>query len=175
VAGQRLARGRANLSGAIGSPLPTIFEYSVNCASCRRTVSAALRIWIPADMRRPRPIHLDLIAACILLAGLAGSAIIYFNAGDEGADTIGYEFAGGQSYAVSAHDSKAYRHELERFGGKAAVFADDLNRWFASCWSGKGLAGLIAALSVGGALVCFRMARSSGEERRLPPPSPDGS
>jgi len=126
---------------------------------------------------RRRQIFLYLIGVCILLAGLAGSAIIYLNASDDNADTIGYEFVGGQSYAVTAQDSKAYRHELERFGGKAAVFADDLNRWFASWWSGKGLAYLLAAFSVGGALVCFQVARGSSarEGRQLPPPPPDGS
>ena len=124
-----------------------------------------------------RQVFLVLIGACILFAGLAGSTIIYFNASADGADTIGYEFVGGQSYAVSAQDSKAYRHELERFGGKAAVFADDLNRWFASWWTGKRLAYLLAAFSVGAALVCFRAARAlSSEVDRPPPPTPpDGA
>jgi len=136
-----------------------------------------LRIWKSANMRsRSRQIYLYLIGTCILLAGLAGSAIIYFDAGDNNADTVGYEFVGGQTYAVTAQDSKAYRHELERFGGKAAVFADDLNRWFASWWSGKGLAYLLAALSVGVALVCFRAGRrlSPGQDWQLPAAPPDG-
>ena len=125
---------------------------------------------------RRRQICLYLIGACILLAGLAGSTIIYLNASDDNADTIGYEFAGGQTYAVTAQDSKAYRHELERFGGKAAVFADDVNRWFASWWSGKGLAYLLATLSVGVAFVWFWVARglSAGEDRQLPPTPSDG-
>lgn len=114
---------------------------------------------------RPRQICFYLIGACILLAGLAASAVIYLNAGDDRGDAIGYEFSGGQTYVVTAQDSKAYRHDLERFGGKAAVFADDLNRWFASLWAGKRLACLLAALSVGVALVCFRVARSPAPDR----------
>ncbi len=118
---------------------------------------------------RPRQIRLYLIGVCILLVGLIGSALIYLNAGDDQADAIGYEFVGGQAYAITTQDSKAYRHDLERFGGKAAVFADDLNRWFASLWAGKRLAFLVAALSVGAALVCFRVACSPTPDR--PPPA----
>jgi hypothetical protein len=118
---------------------------------------------------RTRRIYLYLIGACILFAGLAGSAIIYFNAGDDSADTIGYEFVNGQAYALSAQDSKVYRHELERFGGKAAVFADDLNRWFTSLWAGKRLACLLAGLAIGAALVCFRAARSHKRDQPSPP------
>jgi len=99
------------------------------------------------------------IAACVLFFGLAGSALVYLNAGDDRSDAIGYEFVGGQAYVITAQDSKVYRHDLERFGGKAAVFADDLNRWFVSLWSGKRLAYLLATLSTGIALVCLRVAR----------------
>ena len=122
---------------------------------------------------RTRQFCLYLIGACILVAGLAGSAVIYLNASADRADVIGYEFAGGQAYVVHAQDSKAYRHDLERFGGKAAIFADDLNRWFASLWTGKRLAYLVAAVSIGGALVCFRAARSSSRVQNRPPPPAD--
>jgi hypothetical protein len=37
------------------------------------------------------------------------------------------------------HGSKPYVHQLERFGGKAAVMFDQLNRWFAGLWDGKQL------------------------------------
>lgn len=123
---------------------------------------------------RSAKLYLYLLGICILLAGLAGAAIIYFAAGDDRADTIAYEFVGGQAYAITAQDSKAYRHELERFGGKAAVFADDLNRWFAGWWSAKGLACLLAALSVGAALVCFRAAQRAAPGPDRQPPADTG-
>jgi hypothetical protein len=145
------------------NPLPEYFRY-------------ALRFWKRAAMRsKTRQICFYLIAACILFAGLAAAAVVYLSAADDRADAIGYEFVDGQAYVITAQDSKAYRHDLERFGGKAAIFADDLNRWFASLWTGKRLACLLAALSIGIALVCFRAARSlsQGENRRLPPAPPD--
>jgi hypothetical protein len=136
---------------------------------------AAARFWKRAAMRsRTRQICLYLIGACILLAGLAGAAAIYVNASDDGADTIAYEFVGGQSYVVTAQDSKAYRHDLERFGGKAAVFADDLNRWFAGLCTGKPLACIVAAFSIVLALVCFRAAAVAHGPERPPPGGIDG-
>ena len=124
--------------------------------------------------RRTRQICLCLIGTCILFAGLAGAVALYVSAGDERADTIGYQFVGGQAYAVTAQDSKAYRHDLERFGGKAAVFADDLNRWFASVWTGKPLACILAVLAIALALVCFRAAARLPPVLERPPPDTDG-
>jgi hypothetical protein len=98
------------------------------------------------------------IGALILVAGLVLAALIFLAADDEQRDVLGYEFAGGTSYAVPASDSKMYRHELERFGGKAAVFADDLNRWFASLWHGRRLALLVALVALVLAAAFFRAA-----------------
>jgi hypothetical protein len=101
---------------------------------------------------RSRRRRLFWIGAVILVAGLIAGATIFLNAGGDEVAALGYDFAGGTSYAVDAGDSKMYRHEIERFGGKAALLADDLNRFIASLWHGKRLALVvaIAALAVAG-------------------------
>ena len=103
--------------------------------------------------------RLHLVGAAILLAGWIGAAAIYANAGDESGDALGYEFVDGVAYPILAYESKSYRHDLERFGGKAAIMADDFNRWFSGLWIGKRLAYTLATLATGAALACFLTAR----------------
>lgn len=100
--------------------------------------------------------RLYLIGAAILAAGLLAAAALYVFAPETEDEGLGYEFIDGQAYVVQASDSKAYRHELERFGGKAAVFADDLNRWFSGLWHGRQLAHTVGWLSLAVALAFFR-------------------
>ena len=103
--------------------------------------------------------RLHWIGATILLAGWLGAAAIYATASDDESDVFGYEFVDGVAYPIPAYESKKYRHDLERFGGKAAIMADDLNRWFAGLWVGKHLAYTLATLASGAALACFVTAR----------------
>ena len=103
---------------------------------------------------------LRLIAVIILVAGWLGALVVYLAAADETGHALIYEFGDGSVHAVDPGDSKMYRHELERFGGKAAVLADDLNRWFSSLWRGKRLAITVAFLSAALALLVFRAGRT---------------
>lgn len=103
--------------------------------------------------------RLNLIGVAILLTGWLGAAAIYASAADENSDALGYEFVDGVAYPILAYESKSYRHDLERFGGKAAIMADDFNRWFAGLWVGKHLAYTLATLATGVALACFVTAR----------------
>jgi len=100
--------------------------------------------------------RLYLTGALILLIGLLAAAAIYFSVGEDDGDVLGYEIINGQAYAIATNDSKMYRHDLERFGGKAAVFADDLNRWFSGLWTGRQLARTVAILALVLALGFFR-------------------
>ena len=106
-----------------------------------------------------RQIRLYLIGALILLAGWLGAASIYMTTPEDSGDAIGYEIVDGVAYPILAHESKAYRHDLERFGGKAAVMADDFNRWFSGLWTGRRLARTLAVLSTALALAFFLAAR----------------
>ena len=103
--------------------------------------------------------RLYLTGSAILLAGWIGATAIYATASDDDGDALGYEFVDGVAYPILAYESKSYRHDLERFGGKAAVMADDLNRWFSGLWIGKHLAYTLATLASAAALACFLTAR----------------
>ena len=103
--------------------------------------------------------RLYLLAAVLLVTGLSAALLIYLTQAETDSDVLGYEFADGNSYVVLTRDSKQYRHDLERLGGKAAVFADDLSRWFTGLWSSKKLACTLAFLSIGAAVICLCIAR----------------
>jgi hypothetical protein len=66
--------------------------------------------------------------------------------------------AGLAAYPVDPTISKAYQRQLERYGGKAALLFDDINRWLAARFQGKQLGVTIAAASAAAALVMFALA-----------------
>lgn len=105
--------------------------------------------------------RLYLIAVIILLTGLGGAAVIYFTAADNSNDVLGYEMAGGNVYPVTPEDSKVYMHNLELYGGKINVLANELTRWFQGLWHGKSLAFTIAFITVITSFCLFLIARHS--------------
>jgi hypothetical protein len=107
---------------------------------------------------------LNLIAAVILLAGLAGAALIYHRAAQGPSGPLGYESADGTIYPIMPGDSKLYRHNLEVYGGKFSVIMDDFRRWFIGLWQGKSLAVIIAGTAILLAWALFAAAQ------RLTPP-----
>lgn len=110
-------------------------------------------------------VRLYLIGAAILLAGLSCAAFFYQTAAEDTSDVISYVFVDGHEYAVRAQDSKRYLNELARIGGKSAIVADEINRWFDSLWQGKRLAYTLAFLSIGAAVGCFWAARHPSCQR----------
>lgn len=124
-------------------------------------------------MTRRMHIRLYLIGACILLAGLASAALVYVTANDGERDAVSYEIVGGNVYAVSPEDSKRYLSDVERYGGKAAVLADEFNRWFSSLWHGRQLAYTLAALSMALAVGFFGVAHASARAAPDPPEDQD--
>ncbi len=117
--------------------------------------------------------RLTLIGFLILVAGLTAAAVIYLTATDVGGDVYAYDIGGG-AYATAPGDSKVYRHDVELYGGKAALLADDFNRWFAGLWQGRRLAYTLAVLSIAAAAVCLlaarQLARVAAQERRIRQP-----
>lgn len=111
--------------------------------------------------------RLNLMGVLVLLVGLTASAWVFLTGTDDRSDVIAYEVVDGQAYPVTTSDSKLYRHDLERFGGRAAVLADDVARWIAGLWRGKRLALTLAVLTVAVSFVCFRAAE------RMPPGTGD--
>ncbi|MGA7990774.1 MAG: hypothetical protein WCC53_05015 [Thermoanaerobaculia bacterium] len=82
-----------------------------------------------------------LVARVILVAGLGSAAVIYVvNSGPRSAADFELEH------------SRMYQHDLEVYGGRANVLADDFRSWFAGLWHGRNLAFTVAALTVLAAL-----------------------
>jgi hypothetical protein len=95
----------------------------------------------------------------VLAIGLASAVLIYGTAEDKPETGVGYVIVDGGVYAIPHGASRTYIRDLERFGGKAAVLFDELNRWFAGLWGGKALATTVAWISVFVALVLFAAAK----------------
>jgi hypothetical protein len=84
----------------------------------------------------------------ILVAGLIGAALIYVFSSDDAGRSAEMEFA----------NPRAYEFQIERLGGKAAVYAVRFNAWFTSLWHGRQLAFTVAVLAIAIALGCFWVA-----------------
>lgn len=105
------------------------------------------------EIREPRTI-LRLIGAAILLAGLAGSIVIYLTAANEEDDSVYGEISG-----VKPQETKMFRHAVELYGGKANVIAVDFMRWFNGLWHGKALAFTLACITIFISYGCFFSAK----------------
>jgi hypothetical protein len=108
--------------------------------------------------------RLYIICAGLLLTGLGSSIFIYVTADNEENSAPSYEVVGGQVYPGMHEQSKKYIHDLEVYGGKAAVLADQFNRWFYSLWHGQNLAFTIAGLTVFLCMIVFIVARNTTSE-----------
>ncbi len=93
-------------------------------------------------------IYLLVISVAILVVGLAGAVSIYQKAGNDSTAAIGYEEGDGTIYPVNPEDSKAYQRNMELYGGKMNVLADQFRRWFLGLWHGASLAMIIACVTV---------------------------
>ena len=102
---------------------------------------------------------LYVVSAIVLAAGLVVAALIYVTADDAQETAASYLIINGEAHAIPPGASRTYVCELERFGGKAAVLFDELNRWFAGLWDGKSLAVTLAWISILVSLVLFLLAR----------------
>ena len=108
---------------------------------------------------------LNLTGAVMLLAGVSLATWIYVGAENREEAALGYE--GG--YPINPGDSKQYQRDMELYGGKANVLADEFRRWFEGLWQGKSLAVIVAGTSILIALGCFY-----GADRVRPPALPEG-
>lgn len=95
-----------------------------------------------------RHTRLNLIGAFILLVGLGSAVLIYRTAGNDSNPVLGYEQGNGSLYPVRPEDSKKYLRDMEMYGGKANVLADELRRWFVGLWYGKSLAFTVGFITI---------------------------
>ncbi len=98
-------------------------------------------------MRNPRT-ALTLLSIIILLVGLGSAVLVYRAAANSPNNVLGYVEGDGSVYPVMPEDSKKYLRDMEMYGGKANVLADELRRWFGGLWHGKSLAYTIACMSM---------------------------
>jgi hypothetical protein len=110
--------------------------------------------------------RLRLSCFIILVAGLCGAMLIYLLADDIPDDSLGYVIVNSTVYPLSTRDSKKYRFELERIGGKQALLFDDLDRWFVELWQGRTLAKTVAWISILVSLGIYLLANSLGPDVR---------
>ncbi len=110
--------------------------------------------------------RLRLACVIVLVAGLCSAMLIYLLAEDVPDDSLGYAIVNGTVYPLATRDSKAYRREVQRFGGKTALLFDDFNRWFADLWQGKNLAKTVAWISVLMSLGIYLFANSLAPDSR---------
>ncbi|HWJ01733.1 MAG TPA: hypothetical protein VNU96_22170 [Burkholderiales bacterium] len=96
-----------------------------------------------------RRARLQLGALVVLVLGLASALGMYLAADDAPASAA----------LAEMHGSKPYVHQLERFGGKAAVMFDQFNRWFAGLWEGRQLGVTVAWITIVVAAAMFLVAR----------------
>jgi hypothetical protein len=76
------------------------------------------------------------VPAIILLVGLGSAALIYLTTENDSDSGLVY------------NDSKMYIHDLELYGGKANMLADEFRQWFVGLWHGKSLAFTVACISI---------------------------
>src|SRR5512143_2473031 len=90
---------------------------------------------------------LYLTSAVILLIGLISSVLIYRAAMNDSTSDLSYETVGGFVYPGAGGYTKKYVHDLQLYGGNAAVLADEFTRWFAGLWHGKSLSFIVAGIA----------------------------
>ncbi len=97
---------------------------------------------------------LYILSALILLVGAASAVMIYRAAMNDSNSDAGYEVIGGFIYP-SSENSKKYVHDLQLYGGNAAVLADEFMRWLAGLWHGTSLAFTVAFIALFISFVVF--------------------
>ncbi len=104
---------------------------------------------------------LYLASAAVLIIGVVSSVLIYVAAANEEAADSGYDVIGGFVYPGGGAYNKKYIHDLQVYGGNAAMLADRFNRWFFGLWHGTTLAYTVAVIAVFLALVLFILGRNA--------------
>jgi hypothetical protein len=84
------------------------------------------------------PKHRYLVTAIILLVGLGSAILIYLTADNASDSGLVNDF----------ENSKKYIHDLELYGGKANVLANELTNWFSGLWHGTSLAFTVACITI---------------------------
>jgi hypothetical protein len=87
--------------------------------------------------------RIRLITASLLATGFGAAVTVYLTARPKGGNPLGYE----------PEDTKKYLRDLELYGGKENVIANDFRTWFEGLWHGRSLAYTLVWLTLATALV----------------------
>ena len=98
---------------------------------------------------------LNLISAIILVVGLSSAMLIYRAAENHPKGVLRYEEEGGSVYPIMPGESKKYLRDMELYGGKANVIADEFRHWVVGLWHGKSLAYTVACIAIVISFVVF--------------------
>jgi len=81
-------------------------------------------------------------SALVAVIGLSSALLVFVTAPEDSGPNEGFQtvVVDGKTYQIPLASTKLYQRDLQRFGGKSAVLADDLTRWFAGLWHGRSLA-----------------------------------
>ncbi len=101
---------------------------------------------------------LRLLSFAILVVGVVSAGLIYWSAVNAPADSD-YEIQGGFMYPGGGYDKK-YVHDLQLYGGSAAVLSDQFMRWFNGLWHGTQLAYTVAIITIALSFVLFVIANN---------------
>jgi hypothetical protein len=105
----------------------------------------------PTPSSWPLCTRLRTAAWVVLAVGLAAASLIYaLAAPDADAD-------------VDLGDSRIDDYNIERIGGKAAVYVVHFDRWLGSLWHGRPLAVTVAVLTLLAAGLCLWLAAVAAE------------
>ena len=105
--------------------------------------------------------RLTICSVIVALVGLCSALLIYLTAGEDAIDE-GFQIVivDGKVYPIPLADTKMYRRELQRLGGKMALLFDDLDRWFKGLWRGRALAVTVVWITAFVSLGLFLLARN---------------
>lgn len=126
---------------------------------------------MPVAIERPKvPLHtsLRLAAYAILAIGMVWAAAIWATSSNE-STAPGYFVTANGSYASSPSQmTPREEYEIEKVGGKPAVYVAKFDRWLSRLFHGKNLAGLVAGVTILIALGCWREARWQRQQYEFP-------
>ncbi len=96
------------------------------------------------------PLHkrVHLAGTVVLIVGILSAIVIYVLAASSSSANNLPDFSG----------DRRFNYELERLGGKFAVYSAAFSRWLATLWVGTTLAYTVATLSLVTALLCYWLA-----------------
>lgn len=109
----------------------------------------------PPENEDGLPLHEGIFYAgvLVLVAGLAGAALIYWFTADSAVKKTEIEFV----------NPRTFEFQIERLGGKATVYVVRFNEWFTGLWQGRQLAFTVAVLALVIALICFWLSKRMAE------------